>query len=208
MIATPSPTGATLYRRALLKDSTAELHRRLDEKLSELEFTNLSGYRAFLVRTARALLPLESLLLSSNITAVISDWALRSRSVELTCDLSGVGALLAPIEAQRRTLDRDESLGVLYVLEGSRLGGQLLLRRVMSSADPRVRANVRYLACSDAACWRSFLAVLESMTAVDTEKLIGGAHYAFELFGDAFADRLDPSAHVRDSETPTDTCPH
>jgi heme oxygenase len=74
---------------------------------------------------------------------------------------------------------------MLYVLEGSRLGGKLLLRRALADPDPRIRAATRYLAHGDGSgLWQAFLERLEASAAVarSHDAAIAGAREAFALF--------------------------
>jgi heme oxygenase len=74
---------------------------------------------------------------------------------------------------------------MLYVLEGSRLGGRLLLRRTLANPDPQVRSATRYLGHGGGRdLWRPFLEQLEASTAVAAapDTAIAGAREAFALF--------------------------
>jgi heme oxygenase (biliverdin-IX-beta and delta-forming) len=71
------------------------------------------------------------------------------------------------------------------VLEGSRLGGKLLLRRALGHPDVRVRAATRYLSHGAGRnLWSSFLVHLEASSAVVTapDEAVAGARAAFALF--------------------------
>ena len=84
--------------------------------------------------------------------------------------------------------------GVLYVLEGSRLGARLLTRQILASGDPHLRRATRYLRHGEGKpFWQTFLARLESSIAVrrSPERAVAGAVAAFACF----AGRL-PNARV------------
>jgi heme oxygenase len=122
----------------------------------------------------------------SGVGELLSDWAARSRSAALLNDLCDLDATCEPSQLSRGSLTLSEQLGALYVLEGSRLGGQVLLRRAQGSEDERVRFNTRYLQSNDANLWRSFLGTLESMPETNAQQMIGAARFAFDLFSRAF----------------------
>jgi heme oxygenase len=80
----------------------------------------------------------------------------------------------------------------MYVLEGSRLGAQILLKRVAQSTDLVVATTTGYLGHGAGQhLWRSFLVMLERHGAtlkrtLSSEKdVISGAHQAFALFAQA-----------------------
>ncbi len=80
---------------------------------------------------------------------------------------------------------RGALFGRLYVLEGSRLGGKLLVKRAAESDDPQVRAATHYLGHgAESDFWRGFLERLESSAAVkgSPQRTLLGAREAFGLF--------------------------
>jgi len=71
------------------------------------------------------------------------------------------------------------------VLEGSRLGGKLLLLLALASPDPQVRAATHYLGHgSGCDLWNAFLESLEASVVVarSPDDAIAGAREAFALF--------------------------
>jgi len=80
----------------------------------------------------------------------------------------------------------------MYVLEGSRLGAHILLKRVSQSTDLVVAATTAYLGHgAHQQLWRSFLVMLErhgatlKKTLSREEDVINGAQQAFALFAQA-----------------------
>lgn len=74
---------------------------------------------------------------------------------------------------------------MLYVLEGSRLGGKLLLRRALANPDRQMRSATRYLGHGDGRdLWRFFLERLEASPTVASapDAAVAGARDAFSLF--------------------------
>jgi heme oxygenase len=81
-------------------------------------------------------------------------------------------------------------LGVMYVLEGSRLGAKYLLRAIDAGSDPQIAAATRYLRHGvGLRLWPNFLQTLENqpVTPQDEAAIIAGAHLAFALFAEAAA---------------------
>jgi len=76
--------------------------------------------------------------------------------------------------------------GVLYVLEGARLGSQVLLKR--NANNPTVRRADTYVrgeAAATGRSWLAFCAALESAVApTDVGTLLAAAEQTFELLGD------------------------
>ena len=133
-------------RRDLLRAATEGLHRRLDTRFTPADFRDRSTSVRFLECTARALLPLERALNHSVVPERFTDWRLRRRSDALSQDLRALdAAYLGDDDVRHFELQPAEAFGVLYVLEGSRLGSKVLLRHTQSSEDLALRSATRYL---------------------------------------------------------------
>jgi heme oxygenase (biliverdin-IX-beta and delta-forming) len=105
--------------RQALRDATMVNHQRVDELFSDFPLDSRDGYGAFLRAHARALAPLEQLARPD-----------APRLPRLMEDLAALGkALPEPLAVERRG-DEAFRWGALYALEGSRLGGAMLERRV------------------------------------------------------------------------------
>lgn len=175
----------------MLREATADLHQEVDARFSGPFGTDRDAYQAFLAALGRAVLPLEAGLEAGGIGELLPDWNDRRRSGALAHDISALG--LPPPVAMGSNEIRGEALqfGTLYVLEGSRLGAKLLLRRVLGHADPVVRGATRYLAHGTARdFWPSFVERLEASDAVRQapEQAIAGARAAFLAFRPDTAD--------------------
>lgn len=107
---------------ALLRAKTASLHDAVDAAFGGYDLTDAASYRGFLEAHARALPEAESL--------AAAVWrAIRPRSPLLEADLRALGAssaLPAPVAQEAGP----RHWGALYVVEGSRLGGGFLAKRV------------------------------------------------------------------------------
>lgn len=187
--ASDARSGLGLSRRDLLRAATEGLHRRLDARFTPADFRERSTYVRFLECTARALLPLERALNHSVVPERFADWQLRRRSDALSRDLRALDAAhIADDGVCHRELQPAEAFGVLYVLEGSRLGSKILLSHTQSSEDPTLRSATRYLSANDAALWRTFLATLEDEKIMLHEcELVRGASFAFECYLSAYS---------------------
>lgn len=175
--------------RAILRDACGETHARLDARLSRYDFNDRRAYAEMLSRMSGPLSALEGALTAGIAPALFGNWAGRLRAHALRADLSALDGdfrqhFAAPIESEA------EALGALYVLEGSRLGGQVLARMADASADASVRGATRYFRHgAGAGHWRGFLATLEASRAVQAapSRARNAALSAFEVFEAAFA---------------------
>jgi heme oxygenase len=159
----------------------------LDARIATANLTSLACYRHFLEATAAALIPLEAALEDSNVSAVVEDWQERARTQAIRSDLARIGGQVLPLPSIKR-LSHAETLGVLYVLEGSRLGARYLLRTVSASSDPMVANATAYLGHGSVSLWQTFLAVLNRKSRIaDEAGAVAGSIMAFNLFDRAFA---------------------
>lgn len=110
--------------RFFLRDGTATWHERVDAAFAGHDLTDGDSYRAFLTAHARVVLPLEAVL---DETALWPEW--QARGDLLRADLAALGGAVPPAlpVAAGSAAAR---WGLLYVLEGSRLGGAMLARQV------------------------------------------------------------------------------
>src|SRR5262245_47418144 len=146
----------------------------------------LSGYRDFLRASAAAVFPLEKALAAARVREIMPDWDARARSTALLDDLESLGVQAPIARAVAAAGGAARQFGMLYVLEGSRLGAKILARHAQASADPRVRAATRYLRHGeDQRFWPSFIERLEASaaTARAPHEAVAGALATFALFG-------------------------
>lgn len=142
--------------RARLRAATAEDHARVDACFARFDVARPDDYRRFLRAQARAYLPVEAAVDCAEAARLVPDWAERRRAAALRQDLADLA--IAPPGFERYPLDATPAalLGTIYVLEGSRLGGHLLARRVAEHF-PR-----RFISGSDQGRWRRFVALLDA----------------------------------------------
>jgi heme oxygenase len=144
-----------------------------------------SGYLEFLLASAAAVIPLERALTASGAGRILPLWSARTREDALRRDLDSLGATPCLDDALPDVGGEARQFGMLYVLEGSRLGAVILARHAAAHADPRVRGATRYLRHGEnGRLWQSFLAALEasSPTRRAPAEAIAGARAAFSMF--------------------------
>ncbi|RBP16457.1 heme oxygenase [Roseiarcus fermentans] len=142
---------------AWLKQSTSAAHQKVDAAFSRFALDDARSYRSFLIAQATALFPIEAWL-GERAGAVLADWPERARAAALEADLARLEAS-APAGAAFAASDDPAAIaGVLYVLEGSRIGGAILAKRVPD------RLPKAYLASGcDAQSWRQVVSRLDDV---------------------------------------------
>lgn len=164
--------------RHALREATRAKHDRVDELFSRFCLDTRDGYSAFLQAHARALAPLEAVARPD-----------APRMAKLTEDLQAMGKSLPPPLTMEMETGESFRWGALYALEGSRLGGAMLLRRVAPGL-PRAYLS----AVHDSGSWIAFQKSLEGAAGGGGDDWIGGAvrgaETAFAVF--AAAAESDP----------------
>jgi heme oxygenase len=120
-----------------LRTKTAKSHTKLEE--NELSRTILSsdvtveGYQAYLSKMYGVIAGCENDVFPA-LTSVFPDLKLREKSEFIIRDLQLTGMPLAEIEqlpvCEFRFSNVGEALGIMYVLEGSTLGGKVLYKHI------------------------------------------------------------------------------
>lgn len=192
----PTRTGKSLSEISLrdhLRATTSESHAALDAKVAALRLRTPSGYGAFLTASVAALAPLEVALEQAGVVDWLPDWPSRARRGALAADLAAL-RLGAPSFEAARVPSRDFGAGLLYVLEGSRLGARFLSREVRAPGPGLPLAYLTHGESQD--FWRSFLTWLEAIPKVGfrTDVAEAGARYGFQYFSDAFERFAPPGA--------------
>ena len=146
-----------------LRAATRDMHERLDRRMDAIERLADPVLREeLLARYAAFHLPADAALAPHLDSVAGLDFGERSRAPLLT-DANDDGHPCFP-----RPGSRGEALGMLYVLEGSTLGGRFILRELTRRGvdDPRLSFLDPYGA-ETGRRWRGFLDVLERETADD-----------------------------------------
>jgi heme oxygenase len=133
-VTSPDPTTTP---RFTLRNATAESHDAVDAVFSAFALDDAEGYRRFLRAQAAAFLPVESALEGAGIARLVPDWPERRRAALLHADLEELGENPPDAIAAPPIDDAASALGAAYVLEGSRMGGQLLRRMLPESMPAR-----------------------------------------------------------------------
>ena len=182
-------------QRRRLKEATDAAHRRLDAALSRFDLADAGDYGRFLAVHALALPCLEEALAQGGFDLACPGWSGGRRGAALLADLAGLGR--EPGACPTAPAVRGaEAWGVAYVLEGSRLGGKVLARRVTRGGGPAARANARFLNAPAALPWSRFVERMERAlpSPADGDAAIRGALMAFATFEEAVARFAGPRA--------------
>ncbi len=158
----------------------------MDRLAEGFDFARPAGYAAFLQGHAAALPALEHALEAGGVEDVLPDWPLRRRTDALRGDLAALGAAPPAAVDIGQLEGRAEMVGVLYVLEGSRLGGAVLRRRLMAV---QPAAPAAYLSHGTGLpLWRSFLDWLSAdpLAGADAAAALTAAREAFRAFEAGF----------------------
>lgn len=140
---------------AALRAATRAAHDQLDAHFSSYDLGNRDDYSRFLTSHAAAFVPIETALTGAGAARLVDDWPGHRRSNALLADLADLGLVPPEPVAPPQFEDDDQILGGLYVIEGSRLGGQVLQRSVAAGL-PR-----RFLAAPQGkGRWRALTATL------------------------------------------------
>lgn len=168
---------------AALRTATGRAHEEVDAAFGAFRLDDKASYAAFLTAHARALPAVEAAL-----DGYPGLPAFSPRVPALAADLAALGRPMPAPMALPTPASPAEAWGMLYVIEGSRLGGAMLARRVAAGL-PKA-----YLAAAHPrGGWRSLLAAL------DAAGLAGGAPWladaeraawrAFDLYKAAAAEQ-------------------
>jgi len=197
---TPIGNGFMTPVRENLRRTTAACHDRVDAAFSAFDLATPHGYAAFLAAQSAALIPVEQAIEAAGIDDILPDWRERTRRSALWRDLASLGRIPAPSVAVVPPDGPAAMIGMAYVLEGSRHGAAVLLRRVMARPDPTLRTATDFLRHGvRGGLWDSFVIRLETFShgEVNLARISGGAVAAFAAFERAATDRQPEEAdHV------------
>jgi heme oxygenase len=173
-----------------LRSGTAELHIALEKRLPF--FSDSLDLRAFerLIRAYYGFyLPLEQALQDSQALPGDFDLTPRLKAATLRGDLQALGVSTAiPMCPQLPLIDSAAAcLGVLYVLEGATLGGQILRREIAARLGLDAGNGAAFLDVYGAATgrrWRDFIEYLGSrpLTAAERAAVVAAAYTTFSCF--------------------------
>ncbi len=164
--------------RQSLRAATAADHERIDRAFSAFDLTRRDDYARFLRAQAAAFLPVEAAIDAANPIDWVPDWPARRRSAALLADLDALGNAPPPTAPRHLFRNREEILGAIYVLEGSRLGGRMLARSVPAGF-PRA-----FIAANDTGLWRTLIELLDKLLISDDQRIAAArsARNVFAMF--------------------------
>jgi heme oxygenase len=165
--------------RAALRAGTAAEHEAVDRLFAGLDLARPDDYFRFLTAQATAFVPVEHALEAAGVEQLVADWPARRRAHLLRQDLNGLGAPLPEPEPVPVLAGTAETLGALYVLEGSRLGGAML-KRTVSTEMPQAFLS----APQPPGSWRKLLETLDHYLyeTASIEAAVGAARRVFHCF--------------------------
>lgn len=184
LIELPQP-GHPVSAVGRLRDATRPYHDLVDAAFSGFDLADRAEYGRFLLAHAQATCAAEARLRDD---PALPAW--RPRAQLLADDLAQLGlAMPTPLEFELPA-DAAWRWGVLYVLEGSRLGASILVTRTASEA-PSTFLSSRHLAGE----WRTLLRAIDfrggELGPAWIDAAIAGACACFDLYRRA-ATRMTP----------------
>ncbi|MFT8809595.1 biliverdin-producing heme oxygenase [Gluconobacter sp.] len=163
-----------------LRRVSRKAHEAVDEVFSRFDLADRKSYGAFLTAHARALVVAENYL--SRHASSVPAWL--PRGGLLREDLRQMGLPVPAVQQDSFAESEGTALGVLYVLEGSRLGGRVLSGRV-GEGFPKAYLS----AFHQKGEWPAFLdrlgVYLDGSDASGRQAVTEGAVAAFALFRNA-----------------------
>lgn len=168
----------------MLRAATRGAHDRVDALFSGFDLARPDDYRRFLAAQAAAFLPAEAALDHAGAGRLFPGWSEARRAHLLAADLDDLGMARPDPAAAPAFASPAAVAGAVYVLEGSRLGGALLSRRLAPGLPGRFLS-----AGLPPGGWRAFLARLEQLLGTDVERreAVASAEGMFLLFASAVA---------------------
>jgi heme oxygenase len=155
-----------------LRAATAHCHRRLEKRLDVAHrFSSVSTYRTYLEGMFGFYAPFEQSLSLHAVRRLLTDYEARRKSSLLSQDLGALGvppdSIASLPRCPRIPLCENEAaaLGSLYVLEGTTLGGQVLLPMVEQRLQLTRQSGASYLGSygqNIPVMWTRFCSVVES----------------------------------------------
>jgi heme oxygenase len=149
---------------SILRDRTRREHVRTEAVYERFNLQSIDGYTRFLIAQASAALSVEQSLESAGVADVVADWPERRRGHLLRDDLAQLSIEGITLQPPTPFGSDAEIMGAVYVLEGSRLGGKILRKRVSKTAPMSfLDADTR------PGAWMDFLASLDSRLSGEPE---------------------------------------
>lgn len=180
-----------------LKQETAFLHDRMEELMAQAEvFENKDNYRQFTLSQYYFQKDVEHLYEDSQVQQLIPDLDVRGRSEAALQDLADLGMKPALNTIATESVQYPQSLGWIYVSEGSTLGAAFLFKAAQEkfgySADFAAR-NLAAYPEGRAIVWKRFKQTLDdaNFSQQDQQLIIEGAMQGFHRFGELLSQLKD-----------------
>ncbi len=183
--------------RPRLRARIAALHTRLDRTIETACFGEPLDLRRLLTIHHAALGVIVPALEQAGAARLFPGWDGCSRLSALEADMVELcGDSPRRVSIERLFPSEQEVWGALYALEGSRLGNQVLLRRMAEHGNDLVQRAARFLAyrSEDAVAWPCLVARLEALDyrGDDFEAMAHGAERVFGVYLMAAQRHLGP----------------
>ncbi len=177
-----------------LKQDTAGKHRQLEEtELSKSMMSpalTLTVYNTYLQKMY-SLVSLFEETYYKRLSTIVSDIEARKKAQNMLLDIERTGTALhkqPPIKWFNNNVSDGFLLGVLYVLEGSTLGGRFLFNNANKVLGLNEQTGAAYFAGyanETGTMWKSFIKNLNDYAAAhpgEQQDIIDGANFAFDAF--------------------------
>lgn len=177
-----------------LKQETLSEHERMEVLMKQSgAFETKENYAQFTLSQYYFQKDVENLYLDAKVQQLIPDLDVRGRSIAALQDLEDLGIRPQQHAVATEAVAYPESLGWIYVSEGSTLGAAFLFKEAQAkfgfSADFAAR-NLAAYPEGRAIVWKRFKQSLEEAGFSEQEKnqVIAGALQGFKRFGDLLGD--------------------
>ncbi|MGG7516547.1 biliverdin-producing heme oxygenase [Allorhizobium undicola] len=177
--------------RQFLRRETASLHKDLDRLVGE--FSSRSAYQAFLAGSAGFRLPLEAVIAAHDLPDAFGQWRPALVGSDIMADLGDLEMTPRPVSQTEPAPERTENwLGMIYVLEGSSLGAQLLARRAAElGLSQTFGARHIFAQARNISNWRAFSGIMDGMQILDWQALSDSAIRTFRFAYRAYESSLE-----------------
>jgi heme oxygenase len=164
-----------------LREHTAPLHQRAERAVDlPSRCGDIESYRRLLALLLGLYSPLEDHLSKFDWTSVGIDFPARRKAHLLRADLAVLGLTGNEVRALPHCEETPApttlagAFGVLYVLEGATLGGQIISRQVRQTLGVKPSSGGSFHACyggRSGALWRDFCGAIEAYCGTDEQRI-------------------------------------
>ncbi len=176
-----------------LKQETAAEHERMESLMQQSGvFESKHNYAQFTLSQYYFQKDVEHLYLDAKVEQLIPDLAVRGRSDAAFKDLADLGLTPQQQGIATHAIDFPQSLGWIYVSEGSTLGAAFLLKEAQARFGFGAEFAARNLAAypeGRGLVWKRFKQALDdaNFSPQDQQLIIDGALQGFQRFGELLA---------------------